>query len=62
MYYLHTFYTFTNLAMNNQEAIQAITRHNYRMERPDYPGKTTPENLNAIYNVRINISFISQPF
>ena len=38
------------LAMSNQETLQAVVR-GYRMEKPNYPGQTTPENLNAIYKV-----------
>ena len=36
--------------MSNQDTLMAIQR-GYRMEKPNYPGKTTPENLNAIYKV-----------
>ena len=36
--------------MSNQEVLIAIQR-GYRMEKPNYPGKTSPENMNAIYTV-----------
>ena len=41
--------------MNNQETLQAVQR-GYRMEIPNYKGKTTPENLEAIYNVMYNFT------
>ena len=45
-------------AMNNQDTLQAVQR-GYRMEKPNYPGNTTPENLEAIYNVMSNFTFIT---
>ena len=39
--------------MSNQDTLQAVQR-GYRMEKPNYPGNTTPENLDAIYNVRFD--------
>ena len=36
--------------MSNQDTLQNVQR-GYRMEKPNYPGNTTPENLDAIYNV-----------
>ena len=39
--------------MSNQDTLQAVQR-GYRMEKPNYPGKTTPENLDAIYKVISN--------
>ena len=39
--------------MSNQVTLQAVQR-GYRMEKPNYPGNTTPENLDAIYNVRFD--------
>ena len=44
--------------MNNQDTLQAVQR-GYRMEKPNYPGNTTPENLEAIYNVMSNFIIIT---
>ena len=44
--------------MNNQDTRNAVQR-GYRMEKPNYSGKTTPENLEAIYNVMSNFMIIT---
>ena len=41
------------VAMDNKDALRAVKR-GHRLEKPNYPGTTTPEKLDAIYNVRSN--------
>ena len=39
-----------DLAMNNQDTLREIQR-GHRLEKPNYPGETTPQKLDGIYGV-----------
>ena len=41
---------FVDLAMNNQDTLREIQR-GHRLEKPQYPGETTPQKLDGIYGV-----------
>ena len=43
--------------MTNQDTLREIQR-GYRLEKPNYPGQTTPQKLDGIYAVSL---FIIEP-
>lgn len=38
--------------MTNQDTLREIQR-GYRLEKPNYPGQTTPQKLDGIYGVNL---------